>query len=303
MFDLKYLLIIILLGIAIYLIYNLYSNQSYLFNKFKTDINEKIELELEDLNEKIDNIEELVENKLKDCNKKIKDLYSLQNKINEVNKMNSQSIINQFNQYDEGIDEAEGVDEKNQIFNSAENSINVVNNDKNNANCFVKYNQVKTNDKEMFFTSANNKSKESEISKKSKTSKTNEILNKKLDNNTDDDSDNSLVLEIDNNFINTKYLNNKSPKSNKAFDILNESSNIRKNSSCESTDEDKTVESKNSDNNMLNNFIRRGEDEEDEITSDENDSKQSDIIYLNDPPILHPEMLRFGSFNKIIEIQ
>jgi len=44
-------------------------------------------MEFEELNERLDGIEELIEKKFNDNNKKVSDLYSLQNKMNEVNKI------------------------------------------------------------------------------------------------------------------------------------------------------------------------------------------------------------------------
>ena len=153
MFEVRYLLLIILLGICVYLIYNLYSYQTKHLDKLKDNIIETIELECEELNDKIENIEKIVDKKITDCNKKIKDLYSLQNKINVVTKMNGQSIINQYNQYDDVFEEnidADLNDEfKNQIFNSAHS--NQVVNSANN--CFIKINQIKNDEKEMFYMS------------------------------------------------------------------------------------------------------------------------------------------------------
>ena len=153
MFNIQFILIIILLGITIYLVYNLYSYQTKQIEKFNEKITTSMEIEFDELNEKLDETNEFVEKKIGECNKKIKDLFSLQNKVNEVNRMNNQSIINQFHQYDEKMDGVEDPDEiKNQIFNSVENSQN---NNKNN--CFVKLNNVKNQDKDMFYMSSEHK--------------------------------------------------------------------------------------------------------------------------------------------------
>ena len=71
MFDIRYILIIILLGIIIYLIYNLYSYQSNKVDKLKENISEKIDMEFEDINERMDELEQLIEKRLNDSNKKI----------------------------------------------------------------------------------------------------------------------------------------------------------------------------------------------------------------------------------------
>jgi hypothetical protein len=134
-----------------------------------------MEEHFDDLNDKIDSMEELINSKLLECQKKVNDLYSMQNKVNEITKMNNQSIINQINQYDEEIDD---VNKNNQVFNSIENSLspsgpvgfvgsvgsvglNIPNSHNQNnltnpANfrCFVKLNDVRQEDKEMFYMSS-----------------------------------------------------------------------------------------------------------------------------------------------------
>ena len=155
MFDLKYVLLIILLGVSIYLVYNLYSSNSRQLDRFKENIVDEIEVNLDDINEKLDNLYELVDSKITVCNNKIKDLYSLQNKMNEITKMNNQSIINQINQYDDAGDELDDL-EKNPVFNSLENSAGP-NSHKNT--CFIKLNDVKNNDvknKDTFYMSPHN---------------------------------------------------------------------------------------------------------------------------------------------------
>lgn len=272
MFDIRYLLIIILLGISIYLIYNIYTTQSRHFDILKENITSSLEIEFDDINEKLDNLEEMLDKRLGDCNKKIKDLYSLQNKVIEVNKMNNQSIINQFNQFDENM---EGLDEndeiKNQIFNSVENSVG---NNKNN-NCFVKINQVKNQDKEMFYMSSDHKNNQfsgtsninsineyqnlihkklkskssssnsstassntsintskssSNKSNKSNTSKSDISLKKKSKgkgvnifvNTKDKESDNSMVLEVEDGYIKSNCITSSSPLASSAYKILND---------------------------------------------------------------------------------
>ena len=151
MYNIQYLLIIILLGIIIFLIYRLFSYNADKIDKLKENINENINIEFDDINEKLCNIEELIEKKFNDSNKKIKELYSLQNKMNEVNIMNNQSILNQINQYDENVENiVENIDEnKNHIFNSAENSS--INKQNLNKDFFIK---IHPNDKENFYMSS-----------------------------------------------------------------------------------------------------------------------------------------------------
>lgn len=153
----------------------MYSYNSNQFSKLKENLSEMISMEFEELNERINEIEELIEKRVGDNTKKIKDLYSLQNKFNEVNKMNSQMIINQINQYDEEIEENE--ENRDQIFNSVESSMNKnLNNNNNNANanananCFIKISQVNGNSKENFYMSPD-KSYNSKSSSNSKSNK------------------------------------------------------------------------------------------------------------------------------------
>lgn len=276
------------------MIYNIYSFQTRNFDKLKENITSSIELEFDDINEKLDNLEEIIEKKLGDCNKKIKDLYSLQNKVNEVNKMNNQSIINQFHQFDEnmeGVDGIDGDEGKNQIFNSLENSVY---NLKNN-NCFVKINNVKNQEKEMFYMSSetgngninqtNSKNilkesntSDSKSSKKSKsTSKSSNSdisINKKTNGynifintkNLDKDSENSTVLEVQDGYIKSNCIDAKSPFANSAYKILNKScSNIIKNTSFDKLNSINSGNSDNSDDSDdsddLNGFVLNKSDE------------------------------------------
>lgn len=238
MFEIKYLFIIILIGILIYLVYNLYSYQTKEFNKLKENIEFSIEDQCQNL---FDDIEDLLDKRIGECNRKIKDLYSLQNKMNEVNKMNNQSIINQFNHFDDGI---EDIDEnKNQIFNSVDNSNNL----NNKETCFIKINDVK--DKEAFYMSTENKNN-SNTYKTSKTSKSSKSPNKLKKNKSyssekNKDSDNSILLEISNNYVKSNLINN--PFTNPAFILLNESSNIIKNSLFNINKDNNTTTSKSQD--------------------------------------------------------
>lgn len=341
MLDFKFLLIIILLSLVIYLIYNLYSYQSNKFDNFKENINEKLDLEFEDLNDKLEEIQECFEKKLIDCNKKIKDLYSLQNKMNEINKMNNQSIINQINHYDEEIEDNN--EQRDQIFNSIENSIS----DKKNNNCFIKLNQIKTNEKENFYMSPENNltqnncfennnsktsnlsqsskvsktsktSKTSKSSKVSKVSKTSESSNKNLKEEYNDSSgkeeilsneSDSIVLEINNNFIKTSCIKEDNIKATNAYKSLNKFSKIIKNNlnnvqtSTQNTSEEFKDYIKN--NSILYN------NEYDNGSEKSNIEKISNDDYVNDydPVLLHPEMINNINFftsrinkNKIIEI-
>ncbi len=237
------------------MLYNMFTLQANQIKLLKENIISTIEDEHDDLNEKLDNIEQMIDKKINDCNKKIKDIYSLQNKVNEVNKMNNQSIINQFHQIDEPIEVEDNDEGKNQIFNSVENSQN---NSKKN-NCFVKISNSKIQDKDMFYMSpidnkrtgefSNTSSKlhkaisnsssvsdtSSKVSKSTKTSKSSKSSKsdkyKKVVQSKRKDTGDSTVLELSGDFIKTTCINNNSPMANSAFKILNETSNIMKNSS------------------------------------------------------------------------
>jgi hypothetical protein len=367
MFDIRYILIIILLGIIVYLVYNLYSYQSSKVDKLKENINEKIDMEFEDVNDRLDEIEQLIEKRLNSSNKKMEDLYSLQNKMNEVYKMNSQSIINQINQYDEGIEDAG--EQRDQIFNSVENSSvgKGVHENKNN-NCFIKISQLKNGGKENFYMSPDNNkengsvkssnsehdsnknesesktsisnskisesSESSESAKSAKSSKLsissiNNIKNKyKNDTKLNKESDNSIVLEINDNFIKTPFNMESSPKVNNAYKSINEFSNLIKNNSVSKFNSDEMNKSSkksndsdmneflNNDNNSSNTKSNNNDEESSESNTTSNfDINKSDsnsceeILMNNDPPLLHPDIINRMNFtnksrrtNKIIDI-
>lgn len=219
MFDLKYLILFILIGVLIYLIYSFFPYHSKQLDKTKTAIVEDIEIIIDDINTKLDNIYNLVDSKINICNNRINELYSLQNKINEITKMNSQSIINQINQYDDVNDDYNTYDnsEKNQIFNSLENSIK----QKSNEKCFVKSSDIIN--KEKFYSPENSESLKS--INKSDISNLNKF---KLEINDDKNTSHSAVLEFSSNEIKS-IIDKDTPKANCAFNILNESTNIFKN--------------------------------------------------------------------------
>lgn len=329
MFDLRYLLIIILLGIIIYLIYSIKNTQTKHFEKLKENITSSIEIEFDDINEKLDNFEEMLDKRLGDCNRKIKDLYSLQNKANEVNKMNNQSIINQFNQFDEnmeGLDENEEI--KNQIFNSVENSVG----NKNN-NCFIKINQLKNQEKEMFYMSSDHKNNEfsgtsniqlpefENLKTKSNSSKSNESIKKKskynfLNINTNKESENSTVLEVQDGYIKSDYIKSGSPLANSAYNILNEtiikSSSMGKLNSLDSDDLNEFILEKSNLSKDLQNledgdFIIKGIDmiqimrKSEENSSSYKSSDRSDSISSDDPKILDHNFINLNNldFNKL----
>lgn len=136
MFELKYMLIIVLIVITIYLIYNLYIYQDNSVSSAKNKIIEEIRAHSDDMQDKLEDIEELFNNRMNDYDKKIKDLYSLQNKVNDINRMNNQHIQQIYHCDDE------------QLLNTAEASAT-----RTTKNCFVKHNDKKSVDKDMYYMS------------------------------------------------------------------------------------------------------------------------------------------------------
>lgn len=330
MFDLRYILIITLLSLTVYLVYNLYSYQSNKVDQLKENINEKIDIEFEEINERLDEIEHLLDKKLSDSNKKIDDLYSLQNKMNEVYKMNGQTIINQINQYDEGFEEI--CDNKDQIFNSVENSSQNKDTEKKNDNCFIKISQLRQNTKEQFFISPDepenkttrtlnteNKKNETEdlsesskLSSVSKQSETNQTIsesiinskNKKKNKKLNKDGDTSIVLEINDNFIKTPFNTSDTPKANNAYKSINDFSNlIKSNSTSKYNIDDNKKSLLQSNDSQVGDYLKN---KTVYVDNENTDSSNSDIeikddtnscdelVINNDPPLIHHEL-----FNKL----
>jgi len=179
MFEIRIILIILLLSVSIYYIYKLYSYNAFIVDKSTRLINDNIDDKFEDLDNKLSeidlklqSIENLVNHKLDVCYKKVNDVYSLQNKANEINKMNNQSINRQMNQYDEEIEDLE-INQKNAIYNSIETSISQPQLQHNkfenfNNQCFIKHNNIKNKERELFYMSSLNKN---DLFSKNKTSK------------------------------------------------------------------------------------------------------------------------------------
>lgn len=164
MFEIRILLIIILLGLSIYYIYKMYAFNSHILSKATETIVDNMEDKFEDLDEKLadidtklQSIEDLINVRLEVCYKKVNDIYSLQNKVNEITKMNNQSIIHQINQYDEEIEDIDA-NKQNMIFNSVETSLSPQSKmNKLNNKCFIKHTNSKNQDREMFYMSSINK--------------------------------------------------------------------------------------------------------------------------------------------------
>ena len=164
MFEIRILLMIILLGVSIYYIYKMYAFNSHIVSKATETIVDNMDDKFEDIDEKfseidtkLQSIEDLINIRLEVCYKKVNDIYSLQHKVNEITKMNNQSIIHQINQYDEEIEDVD-INRHNTIYNSQETSMSPQSKINNlNNKCFIKHISAKNQDREMFYMSSMNK--------------------------------------------------------------------------------------------------------------------------------------------------
>ena len=160
--------------------------------------------------------------------------------------MNNQSIINQLNQYDEGIEEED--DKNNQVFNSIENS-------PSDKNCFIKIDNVQNNEKEMFYMSPQNNDNNSTILEFNGTFSKMEYLQ---DNSNKDEA--CKILNKEEQLIRTKSFE-------KNKDIVNNSEEIDNNKSgvfIEESDEKNNNDVK----------IMKNEEEDDEIDDDEDNNNK-----------------------------
>ena len=156
----------------------MYSFNSHIISKSAENIIDNMDDKFDEVDEKfseIDNklqsIEDLINVRLEICYKKVNDIYSLQNKVNEITKMNNQSIIHQINQYDEEIEDVD-INKHGNMYNSLETSMSPQSKtDKLNNKCFIKHTNAKNQDREMFYMSSINKnelhSKEKNLSETS----------------------------------------------------------------------------------------------------------------------------------------
>lgn len=140
MFKLKTIILILLLIVIAYQIYKLYSYNFNIVNTSQKILLNSIEKHNNEIMNRIQLFEENIDIKMSEYYKKINDVY---NKTTEINKMNNQTIINQYNQYDDN----DNNQNNNFIYNSDEsNPIGV----ENNKNPFIKPNVI---DKELYMSS------------------------------------------------------------------------------------------------------------------------------------------------------
>ena len=205
----------------------MYSFNTYIAEKSTRSIIDNMDDKFEDMEDKItdidtklQSIENLISTRLEVCYKRVSDIYSMQNKANEINKMNKQSINRQINQYDEEIEDPD-INQKHVIYNSVETSMSPSPQskfDKLNNQCFIKHN-TKNQDKELFYMSSKNEMHSKNKTENYNTSETSVLaeqikpninyLNKDLSSN----STSSLSKENDINLKNIKSEKSNSKKS------------------------------------------------------------------------------------------
>lgn len=263
----------------------MYSFNSYIAEKSTQSIIDNMDDKFEDIDDKftdIDNklrsIEDLISARMEVCYKRVNDIYSMQNKVNEINKMNNQSINRQINQYDEEIEDIDA-NQKQAIFNSLETSMSPHSKfDKLNNQCFVKHCNTKNPERDMFYMSSLNKNElqsknKTEMSNTSETSyepeqvkiKTNYLNNNKNLCSTSTSSLNTNSTKSSN----TKFSNNKSDKS------IDKTSKTSKNSDTNNKNE-------NDDNNIFANLYKNNKKSNIRIVKDnislENESNLEEFI-------------------------
>ena len=143
MFELKTIILILLLAVIAYQVYKLYSYNYKIVNISQTKITNMVEEQCEEIMNRIQLMEENMDIKLSEYNKKINDIY---NKTTEINKMNNQTIINQYNHIEEDIEDNQNKNNNNFIYNSTEEPII-----KEPTNLFIK--NINTNNKDFFMSS------------------------------------------------------------------------------------------------------------------------------------------------------
>ena len=242
----------------------MYAFNSHIVNKATESIIDNMDDKFEDIDDKfseIDNklqsIEELINTRLEVCYNKVNDIYSLQNKVNEITKMNNQSILHQINQYDEEIEDID-INRHNTIYNSLETSMSPQSKiDKLNNKCFIKHTNTKNQDRELFYMSSMNKNEfQSKNNKKSEPSDISET-------STEPEPIKSNIKYNDLSTILTTHSTNKNKLSSKSSDVSNTSntsttSNSNSNSNSNLSDKntnDKTNLSKN--DNIFSNLYKK----------------------------------------------
>ena len=205
MFKLKTIILILLLVVIAYQIYKLYSYNYSIVNTSQKIVLNAIEENNEEIMNRIQLFEENVDIKITEHYKKINDIY---NKTTEINKMNNQTVINQYNQYEDNDLN------NNCIYNSDESNPIGAENNKNpfikpvviDKELYMSSNSVTTKD-DGTSTNKNDDDKKSNDDKESNDDKTSTNVSNKGNNyaskgifNVMGESDNS-VIQIEQNIL------------------------------------------------------------------------------------------------------
>jgi len=205
MFKLKTIILILLLVVIAYQIYKLYSYNYSIVNTSQKIVLNAIEENNEEIMNRIQLFEENVDIKITEHYKKINDIY---NKTTEINKMNNQTVINQYNQYEDNDLN------NNCIYNSDESNPIGAENNKNpfikpvviDKELYMSSNSVTTKD-DGTSTNKNDDDKKSNDDKESNDDKTSTTVSNKGNNyaskgifNVMGESDNS-VIQIEQNVL------------------------------------------------------------------------------------------------------
>ncbi len=242
----------------------MYSYNAYILDKSTRSIIDKMDDKFEDIDVKLASIENLINHKIELCYKRVNDVYSMQNKANEINKMNNQSINRQINQYDEENDDID-INQKNAVYNSIETSMSPHSRfEKFNNQCFIKHNNIKNKEREMFYMSSLNKN---EFQSKNKTELS----------NTSSASTSSKKTELNK----TKILN-----SNKVITCSSTSSSSKSHknisNNMDTLSKIQNLENKSNDNVIFDNLYKKNKKPNIRIVKDnislENDSNLEEFI-------------------------
>ena len=140
MFKLKTIILILLLAVIAYQIYKLYSYNYNIVNTSQKILVSSIEQHNDEIMNRIQLFEENVDIKMAEYYKKMSEVY---NKTTEINKMNNQTIINQYNQYEDN-----DINQNNNCIYNSDESIPI--GPENNKNPFIKPTVI---DKELYMSS------------------------------------------------------------------------------------------------------------------------------------------------------
>jgi hypothetical protein len=235
MFKLKTIILILLLAVIAYQIYKLYSYNYNIVNTSQKILINSIEHHNDEIMNRIQLFEENVDIKMAEYYKKMSEVY---NKTTEINKMNNQTIINQYNQYEDN-----DINQNNNcIYNSDES---IPNGPENNKNPFIKPTVI---DKELYMSS--NSSSTSHNNNNSSTSHNNNNSVIQIEQNvlqhTESNTSNDEEDRYEKHYEKSNNIKENVKNRNKSSDSRNKSSNIR-NKSSDSRNKSSDIRNKSSD--------------------------------------------------------